>query len=291
MRSREFLMKDAYSFDLDQAGARHSYNRMFAAYLRTFARLGLMAIPMQADTGPIGGDLSHEFIILASTGESEVFADKAVLDQPTPSVDTDFDSAEALDAIFQNWTTPYAATSEKHDEAAFAAVPEECRISARGIEVGHIFYFGTKYSDAMGATVTGPDGQERPVHMGSYGIGPSRLVAALIEASHDENGIIWPDSVAPFNVGILNLKVGASETDSTCETLYRALSARGLDVLYDDRDERPGTKFATADLIGLPWQILVGPKGLAEGKVELKRRATGERELLSVDDVLAKLAV
>ena len=291
MRSREFLMKDAYSFDLDQAGARHSYNRMFAAYLRTFARLGLTAIPMQADTGPIGGDLSHEFIILASTGESEVFADKAVLDQPTPSVGTDFDSAEALDAIFQNWTRPYAATSEKHDEAAFAAVPEDRRISARGIEVGHIFYFGTKYSDAMGATVTGADGQERPVHMGSYGIGPSRLVAALIEASHDENGIIWPDSVAPFNVGILNLKVGASETDSTCETLYRALSARGLDVLYDDRDERPGTKFATADLIGLPWQILVGPKGLAEGKVELKRRATGERELLSVDDVLAKLAV
>ena len=291
MRSREFLMKDAYSFDLDQAGARHSYNRMFAAYLRTFARLGLTAIPMQADTGPIGGDLSHEFIILASTGESEVFADKAVLDQPTPSGDTDFDSAEALDAIFQNWTRPYAATSEKYDEAAFAAVPEERRISARGIEVGHIFYFGTKYSDAMGATVTGPDGQERPVHMGSYGIGPSRLVAALIEASHDDNGIIWPDSVAPFNVGILNLKVGDSDTDTTCETLYRALSARGLDVLYDDRDERPGTKFATADLIGLPWQILVGPKGLAEGKVELKRRATGERELLSVDDVLAKLAV
>lgn len=291
MRSREFLMKDAYSFDLDQAGARHSYNRMFAAYLRTFARLGLTAIPMQADTGPIGGDLSHEFIILASTGESEVFADKAVLDQPTPAVDTDFDSAEALGAIFRNWTTPYAATSEKHDEAAFAAVPKERRISARGIEVGHIFYFGTKYSDAMGATVTGPDGQERPVHMGSYGIGPSRLVAALIEASHDENGIIWPDSVAPFNVGILNLKVGDSGTDTTCETLYRALSARGLDVLYDDRDERPGTKFATADLIGLPWQILVGPKGLAEGKVELKRRATGERELLTVDDVLAKLAV
>ena len=291
MRSREFLMKDAYSFDLDQAGARHSYNRMFAAYLRTFARLGLTAIPMQADTGPIGGDLSHEFIILASTGESEVFADKAVLDQPTPAVDTDFDSAEALGAIFRNWTTPYAATSEKHDEAAFAAVPKERRISARGIEVGHIFYFGTKYSDAMGATVTGPDGQERPVHMGSYGIGPSRLVAALIEASHDENGISWPDSVAPFNVGILNLKVGDSGTDTTCETLYRALSARGLDVLYDDRDERPGTKFATADLIGLPWQILVGPKGLAEGKVELKRRATGERELLTVDDVLAKLAV
>jgi prolyl-tRNA synthetase len=291
MRSREFLMKDAYSFDLDQAGARHSYNRMFVAYLRTFARLGLTAIPMRADTGPIGGDLSHEFIILASTGESEVFADKAVLDQPIPAADTNFDHAGSLERIFNDWTAPYAATSEKHDEAAFAAVPEARRISARGIEVGHIFYFGTKYSDAMRATVTGPDGQEHPVHMGSYGIGPSRLVAALIEAFHDENGIIWPDSVAPFNVGILNLKVGDSGTDAACETLYRALSARGLDVLYDDRDERPGTKFATADLIGLPWQILVGPKGLAEGKVELKRRATGERELLSVDDVLARLAV
>lgn len=291
MRSREFLMKDAYSFDLDQAGARHSYNRMFVAYLRTFARLGLTAIPMRADTGPIGGDLSHEFIILASTGESEVFADKAVLDQPIPAADTNFDHAESLERIFNDWTAPYAATSEKHDEAAFAAVPEARRISARGIEVGHIFYFGTKYSDAMRATVTGPDGQEHPVHMGSYGIGPSRLVAALIEAFHDENGIIWPDSVAPFNVGILNLKVGDSGTDAACETLYRALSARGLDVLYDDRDERPGTKFATADLIGLPWQILVGPKGLADGKVELKRRATGERELLSVDDVLARLAV
>ena len=291
MRSREFLMKDAYSFDLDQAGARHSYNRMFVAYLRTFARLGLTAIPMRADTGPIGGDLSHEFIILASTGESEVFADKAVLDQPIPAADTNFDHAESLERIFNDWTAPYAATSEKHDEAAFAAVPEARRISARGIEVGHIFYFGTKYSDAMRATVTGPDGQEHPVHMGSYGIGPSRLVAALIEAFHDENGIIWPDSVAPFNVGILNLKVGDSGTDAACETLYHARSARGLDVLYDDRDERPGTKFATADLIGLPWQILVGPKGLAEGKVELKRRATGERELLSVDDVLARLAV
>jgi len=228
---------------------------------------------------------------LASTGESEVFADKAVLDQPIPAADTNFDHAESLERIFNDWTAPYAATSEKHDEAAFAAVPEARRISARGIEVGHIFYFGTKYSDAMRATVTGPDGQEHPVHMGSYGIGPSRLVAALIEAFHDENGIIWPDSVAPFNVGILNLKVGDSGTDAACETLYRALSARGLDVLYDDRDERPGTKFATADLIGLPWQILVGPKGLAEGKVELKRRATGERELLSVDDVLARLAV
>ncbi|WP_460452126.1 proline--tRNA ligase [Alsobacter sp. SYSU BS001988] len=289
MRSREFLMKDAYSFDLDQAGARHSYNRMFAAYLRTFDRLGLTAIPMRADTGPIGGDLSHEFIILASTGESEVYCDKSILDLPIPPADTNFEDAAGLQAIFDAYTAPYAATSEMHDAAAYAAVPADRQVSARGIEVGHIFYFGTKYSEPMRAVVAGPDGQERPVHMGSYGIGPSRLVAALIEASHDEAGIVWPDAIAPFNVSLLNLKVGDSGTDGACETIYRALGARGVDVLYDDREERPGAKFATADIIGSPWQVLVGPKGLAEGKVELKRRATGERSLVSVEDAVVRL--
>jgi len=290
MRSREFLMKDAYSFDLDEAGARHAYNRMFAAYLRTFDRLGLTSVPMRADTGPIGGNLSHEFIILASTGESEVFCDKSVLDLPIPAVDTNFDDVAALQGIVDAWTTPYAATSEMHDAAAFAAVPEERRVSARGIEVGHIFYFGTKYSEPMRAVVAGPDGQERPVHMGSYGIGPSRLVPAIIEAFHDDAGIVWPDAIAPFNIALLNLKVGDSGTDGVCETLYRALTARGLDVLYDDRDERPGAKFASADLVGIPWQVLVGPKGLAEGKVELKRRATGERRLVSVEDAVIELS-
>lgn len=289
MRGREFLMKDAYSFDLDQAGARHAYNRMFVAYLRTFNRLGLTAIPMRADTGPIGGDLSHEFIILADTGESEVFADRQVLDQPIPAVDTDFDNVAELDAIVKAWTTPYAATSEMHDAARYDTIPVERRVSARGIEVGHIFYFGTKYSEPMKATVTGPDGRETPVHMGSYGIGSSRLVAALIEAFHDENGIVWPQSVAPFDVSLLNLKIGDLGTDETCATLYKALTARGLDVLYDDRDERPGAKFATADLIGSPWQVMVGPKSLAEGKVELKRRKTGERHLLSLEDAVLML--
>ena len=290
MRSREFLMKDAYSFDVDEAGARHAYNRMFAAYLRTFDRLGLTSVPMRADTGPIGGDLSHEFIILASTGESEVFCDKSVLDLSIPAADTNFDDVAALQGIVDTWTTPYAATSEMHDAATFAAVPEERRVSARGIEVGHIFYFGTRYSEPMRAVVAGPDGQERPVHMGSYGIGPSRLVPAIIEAFHDDAGIVWPDSIAPFNVVLLNLKVGDSGTDGVCETLYRALTARGLDVLYDDRDERPGAKFASADLVGIPWQVLVGPKGLAEGKVELKRRATGERRLVSVEDAVIELS-
>jgi prolyl-tRNA synthetase len=289
MRSREFLMKDAYSFDLDQAGAVHSYNKMFVAYLRTFARMGLKAIPMRADTGPIGGNLSHEFIILASTGESEVFCHADYLNYDIPAEDTDFDDIPGLQSTVDKWTSLYAATSEMHDAAAFDAVPGEKKMSARGIEVGHIFYFGTKYSEPMGAKVMGPDGQEKPVHMGSYGIGPSRLIAAIIEASHDESGIIWPEAVAPFDVAILNLKVGDSGTDAASEKLYRELSNAGRDVLYDDRDERPGGKFATADLIGVPWQVLIGPKGLAEGKVELKNRATGERELLSVDDVVSRL--
>jgi prolyl-tRNA synthetase len=290
MRGREFLMKDAYSFDVDQAGARHSYNKMFAAYLRTFARLGLKSIPMRADTGPIGGDLSHEFIILADTGESEVFCHKNFLDFEVPGEDINFDDVAAVQGIFEKWTSLYAATSDMHDAAAFNALPAEARVSARGIEVGHIFYFGTKYSEPMKAVVAGPDGTERPVHMGSYGIGPSRLVAAIIEASHDEAGIIWPEAVAPFRVAILNLKQGGADTDAACERLYRDLRGKGIDVLYHDLDERPGSKFATADLIGVPWQVLVGPKGLAEGKVEIKKRADGSRQLLTPADALALLA-
>jgi len=290
MRSREFLMKDAYSFDLDQAGARHSYNKMFVAYLRTFARLGLKSIPMRADTGPIGGDLSHEFIILANTGESEVFCHKDYLEFEVPPEDTDFDDIAGMQATVDRWTSLYAATSEMHDEAAYAAIPENESVSARGIEVGHIFYFGTKYSAPMGAKVMGPDGQEHEVHMGSYGIGPSRLAAAIIEASHDENGIIWPEAVAPFDILLLNLKVGDAGTDEACLRIYNQLTAAGRDVLYDDRDERPGAKFATADLIGIPWQIVVGPKGLAEGRIELKRRASGEKLTLSVEEVIARFS-
>jgi prolyl-tRNA synthetase len=289
MRSREFLMKDAYSFDLDQAGARHSYNKMFVAYLRTFARLGLKSIPMRADTGPIGGDLSHEFIILASTGESEVFCHEDYLGFEVPAADTDFDDVAGLQAIVDKWTSLYAATSEMHDQSAFEAIQAGKRMSARGIEVGHIFYFGTKYSAPMGAKVMGPDGQEHEVHMGSYGIGPTRLVAAIIEASHDDNGIVWPAPVAPFDAAILNLKVGDVGTDAASKQLHLALEGAGFDVLLDDRDERAGAKFATADLIGTPWQVLVGPKSLAEGKVELKRRGGGERELLPIGDVVARV--
>ena len=290
MRSREFLMKDAYSFDVDEATARVSYQRMFVAYLRTFARMGLTAIPMRADTGPIGGDLSHEFIILAKTGESEVFCHRDYLKMPVPPADVDFGDPATLADIVERWTARYAATSEMHDAASFEAVPADDRVAERGIEVGHIFYFGTKYSEPMRAVVTGPDGKESPVFMGSYGIGPSRLVAAIIEANHDDAGVIWPDAVAPFHVGIANLKVGDAATDAACSTLYAECQGAGLDVLYDDRDERPGAKFATLDLIGLPWQIIVGPKGLAAGTVEVKRRGTGEKTNMSLADAVTRVS-
>ena len=281
MRGREFLMKDAYSFDLDYAGAKHAYNRMFVAYLRTFARLGLKSIPMVAESGPIGGSLSHEFIILASTGESEVFCHRDYLDFPVPGENVDFNDVTGLQTIVDKWTSLYAATSEKHEADKFAMLPADKQMSARGIEVGHIFHFGTKYSEPMKAVVNGPDGAEHAVHMGSYGIGPSRLVAALIEAFHDDAGIKWPEPVAPFKVVILNLKQGDGATDQASESIYRELSAKGVDVLYHDLDERPGSKFATADLIGVPYQVLIGPKGLAAGTVEVKRRIDGSRENLS----------
>jgi prolyl-tRNA synthetase len=288
MRGREFLMKDAYSFDLNEADARKSYNRMFVAYLNTFARMGLKAVPMKADTGPIGGDLSHEFIVLADTGESQVFCHKDLVEMGAPGPDVDFDGD--LQPLVDQRTALYAATEEMHDEAAFNAVPEADRLSARGIEVGHIFYFGEKYSKPMKANVAGPDGQNAPVHMGSYGVGVSRLLGAIIEASHDENGIIWPDAVAPYDYGIVNLKSGDPVCDAACERAYKAITAAGKSVLYDDRDERAGAKFATMDLIGIPRQIVVGPKSIAEGNVEVKVRATGERSVASLDAVLGELA-
>jgi prolyl-tRNA synthetase len=288
MRGREFLMKDAYSFDLDEAGARAAYNRMFVAYLNTFSRLGLKAIPMRADTGPIGGDLSHEFIILAETGESQVFCDSELVDMPAPGADVDFRGN--LQPIVDARTALYAATDEKHDQAEFETrVPARRRLSARGIEVGHIFYFGEKYSKPMKAYVMGPDGQERPVHMGSYGIGVSRLAAAIIEASHDQAGIVWPESVTPFGAAVVNLRPGDGKADEAAEKAYAALTAAGRDPLYDDTNERPGAKFSTMDLIGVPWQLIVGPKGLEKGVVEVKERKTGGREELPLDAALRKL--
>ncbi|MGA3304208.1 MAG: proline--tRNA ligase [Methylovirgula sp.] len=289
MRGREFLMKDAYSFDLDELAGRASYNRMFVSYLRIFGRMGLKAIPMRAETGPIGGDLSHEFIVLAETGESGVFCNKDVLDLPIPGVDLDYDSD--LAPVIKQWTMLYAATEDVHDAARFEAeTPAEKRIHTRGIEVGQVFYFGDKYTKPMRSLITGPDGIERPAQCGSYGVGVSRLVGALIEANHDDAGIIWPEEVAPFLVGIANLKVGDAAVDAACMKIYQALEKSKVDVLYDDTDERPGAKFATLDMIGLPYQIIVGPKGLASGTVEVKSRKTGAREALSIDAAIAKFA-
>ena len=289
MRGREFLMKDAYSFDLSEADARISYQKMFAAYLNTFDRMGITAIPMQADPGPIGGDLSHEFLILADNGESEVYCDKSVLDVPAPGADFDFDDLEALEAEMTKRTQFYAATDEKHDEAAFNALPAERQIKARGIEVGHIFYFGTKYSDPLKAEVQTKDGDLVTIHGGSYGIGVSRCVGAIIEASHDENGIIWPDEVAPFGAGIISMKPDADDVAGVADEAYVKLSAAGKDPLYDETADRAGPKFARMELIGLPWQITVGPRGVKSGTVELKRRATGEKEDLSLESAINKV--
>ena len=287
MRGREFLMKDGYSFDIDEAAARLAYQKMFVAYLRSFRRMGLKALPMAADTGPIGGDLSHEFIILAETGESEVFCHADILDLPVPEADYDGN----LDAVIDRFTQFYARTDELHDGDKFAAdVPSDKQVTARGIEVGHIFYFGTKYSVPMKALVAGPDGKDVAVHSGSYGIGVSRLVGGIIEASHDDDGIIWPWPVTPFHVGLVNLKTGHEGCDALCEKLNDALTQNGLDVLYDDRDERAGTKFSDMDLIGLPWQAVVGPRGAEKGEVEVKNRATGEKQVLAFDAAVALLS-
>ncbi|GGH30603.1 prolyl-tRNA synthetase [Cribrihabitans marinus] len=290
MRGREFLMKDGYNFDLTKEDALHAYNRHLVSYLRTYERMGLQAIPMRADSGPIGGDDTHEFLVLAETGESEVFYDSAVTDIRLGEREIDYDNVDQCRAVMEEFTALYARTDETHDEARFNEVPEDRRRNARGIEVGQIFYFGTKYSEPLGAVVQGPDGKQSPVHMGSHGIGVSRLVGAIIEASHDDRGIIWPEGVTPFHCGIVNLKQGDAEADAACEQLYSALTAIGLEPLYDDRNERAGGKFATMDLIGLPWRITVGPRGLKNGVVELTSRRTGDSEEVSPEEAVRRIA-
>ena len=290
MRGREFYMKDGYNFDLTKEDALHAYNRHLVSYLRTYERMGLQAIPMRADSGPIGGDYTHEFLVLAETGESEVFYDSEITDLKFGARDIDYDNVEQCQGVLEEFTSRYARTDETHDEAVFEQVPEERRRVARGIEVGQIFYFGTQYSEALNAVVQDGDGGQVPVHMGSHGIGVSRLLGAIIEASHDDKGIIWPEGVTPFHCGIVNLKQGDEEADAACEALYAALVAKGLEPLYDDRKERAGGKFATMDLIGLPWRITVGPRGLKNGVVELTSRRTGESEELSPEAAVAKVA-
>lgn len=291
MRGREFLMKDAYSFDLTPEDGRISYNKQFVAYLRLYARMGLKAVPMAADTGPIGGDMSHEFIILAETGESQVWCHSDLLELDLLNTDIDHRDADQMAEVIGDVTSYYAATDEQHDAAAFeASVPAEKQVTARGIEVGHIFFFGSKYSEPMNAKLQIPDGGMNHVHMGSYGVGISRLVGAIIEASHDDKGIVWPDSVAPFKLGLINLRPGDEACDTACDDLFSKCQATGIEVLYDDRSERAGVKFADMDLIGLPWQIVIGPKGVKNGVVELKCRKTGETVEVSPDAALAQLS-
>ncbi len=291
MRGREFYMKDAYSFDLDAEAGRIAYNKMFVAYLRTYARMGLKALPMRAETGPIGGDMSHEFIILAETGESEVYCHDELLGYDILQEKIDFGSAEAIQGYVDRWTSLYAATDEMHDQSRFEKdVPEDKRVTARGIEVGHIFFFGDKYSKPLGAVVTNSEGAEVPVQMGSYGVGVSRLVGGVIEACHDDDGIIWPEDVAPFKVGLINLRVGDEQCDKACADIYGKLADNEIEVMYDDRDERAGVKFSDMDLIGLPWQLVVGPRGLKKGVVEVKNRKNGERQEMSLDAALARIA-
>jgi prolyl-tRNA synthetase len=290
MRGREFLMKDAYSFDISREAGQHSYNKMFVSYLRTFARLGLKAIPMRAETGPIGGDQSHEFLILAETGESGVFFDRDYQDIHWESKDDiDYNNVGELAKTIAAFTSKYAATEDKHDQIEFESrVQESHRMTGRGIEVGHIFFFGTKYSDPMGCEVQGPDGKKIAVQSGSYGIGVSRLVGAIIEASHDTAGIIWPEAVAPFRVGLINIKVGDTAVDVECEKIYAELQAKNVDVLYDDKEGGAGGKFAAMDMIGLPWQIIVGPRGLKDGYAEVKNRKTGVRDNIPLDQVVGR---
>ncbi len=290
MRGREFYMKDGYNFDLTKEDALHAYNRHLVSYLRTYERMGLQAIPMRADSGPIGGDYTHEFLVLAETGESEVFYDSEITDLSFGDREIDFDDVAQCQSVLEEFTSRYARTDETHDAAEFAKVPADRQRTARGIEVGQIFYFGTQYSESMGATVQGPDGKPVPVHMGSHGIGVSRLLGAIIEASHDDKGIIWPESVTPFHVGLINLKTGDEAADAACESLYKSFAALGLEALYDDTKGSAGGKFASMDLIGLPWRITVGPRGLKNGVVELTSRRTGQSEELPPEQAVARIA-
>ncbi len=278
MRGREFLMKDAYSFSADEASHTALYDTMYATYFKIFRRMGLKVIPFKADTGMIGGDQSHEFQVVAETGESEIFYDKA-LEALT--------EAETLDITAIR--SHYSAADEKHDAATCPVAASEL-VQARGIEVGHIFYFADKYSKPMGATIQNAEGQDVPVMMGAHGIGVSRLVGAIIEAHHDDKGIAWPEEVAPFKVGIVNIRQGDDACDGLSTQLYDGLKAQGIDALYHDTDERAGAKFATMELIGLPWMATIGPKSAANGEVELTHRATGEKVTLALDAALNRLA-
>ena len=286
MRCKEFFMKDAYSFDLTDDDAKKSYNKMFFSYLKTFNRLGLKAIPMAADTGPIGGDLSHEFIILAETGESQIFADKRIFEINLDKYDS---TDESLSEMRKDFTDIYAATDEKFDEKKFnSEVDKQNQIKTKGIEVGHIFYFGDKYSKPMNCLIDDKSGKKISVKMGSYGIGVSRLVGAAIEANYNNGIMKWPKSISPFEVVIIpSISKNNKENLKKAEKIYQELKKQNIDVLLDDVDENMSNKFKKHDLIGIPFQIIIGSKS-QENKLEFKE-LNSESEMLSLEDIKSKL--
>jgi prolyl-tRNA synthetase len=284
MRGREFLMKDAYSFDLDKQQSEISYNKFFVCYLKTFQRLELKAIPMTAETGPIGGDLSHEFIIISQTGESDIYFDSKLLEQENELQSINY--SEDLSGLVNSYKSLYAVSDDKFNQDNFDNnVLKENQTRSKGIEVGHIFSFGTKYSETMKANVLNNDGKQTTVFMGSYGIGISRLVGAIIESSNDDKGIIWPKSVSPYDIGLINLKQKDNDITAISNGVYEKLLSAGFDVLYDDKNDNPGVKFSRMDLIGLPFQVIVGNKSKNDSILEVKNRKTGDISEVSTENI------
>jgi len=287
LRGREFLMKDAYSFDLDKESAKISYYKMFLSYMRTFKRLGLKAIPVVADSGPIGGELSHEFSIITNTGETEIYYDSRILE--IEDSDFKYNNEASLKEAYKNFINYYSSTDDKHSEDLFKKIPNDNQKKGKAIEIGHIFSFGHKYSEPMKAYVTNDIGDNVPVYMGSYGIGVSRLVSAIIEAYHDDRGILWPISIAPFQVGLINLGPNNGPCTKVAENIYKELQQNNFDVIYDDRNESAGKKYADMDLIGIPFQIILGPRDLENNKCELKNRSNDHRKTINIGEIIEEL--
>ena len=286
MRCREFYMKDAYSFDLTENESVHSYNKMFYAYLKTFQRLGLKSIPMKAETGPIGGDLSHEFIILADTGESKIFADKKIFDI---KVEEFRNNESSLKKMRENFSKYYAVTDDKFEKDEFDKnVKKSDQLQTKGIEVGHIFYFGDKYSKPMNCSVDNKDGKKTFVKMGSYGIGVSRLVAAIIEAKYNNEKMKWPISVSPFDVVIIpSINKNDNSNLKKATKLYVELKKNNIDVLLDDIDENLANKFKKHDLLGIPFQIIIGSKS-QDDEFEFKE-IDGKSKMLNSNNITKEL--
>ena len=286
MRCREFYMKDAYSFDLSDDAAKKSYNKMFFSYLKTFQKLGLKAIPMAADTGPIGGELSHEFIIIAETGESKIYADKKIFNVNLSKYKS---NEESLNNVRKDFSSIYAVTDEKYNQEDFNnKVKKENQIITKGIEVGHIFYFGDKYSKPLNCLVDSQDGKKTSIKMGSYGIGVSRLVGAIIEANYNNDVMVWPKSIAPYDVVIIpSINKNNKENLTKAEKIYKDFKEQNIDVLLDDVDENMSTKFKKHDLIGIPYQIIIGSKSIND-KFEFKEvnSETKTLSLLEIKEIL-----